>query len=67
MSTTTQDRQVRRRLAILQHADEVTGDVTISTFVFRHLAARYRRAWDPRETRCPPNSHSLREPEGVCE
>jgi transposase InsO family protein len=30
MSTTTQDRQVRRRLAILHHADEVTGNVAMT-------------------------------------
>jgi transposase InsO family protein len=30
MSTTTQDRQVRRRLAILQHAEEVTGNVAMT-------------------------------------
>jgi transposase len=30
MSTTTQDRQVRRRLAILHHADEITGNVAMT-------------------------------------
>ena len=30
MSTTTEDRQVRRRLGILQHAEEVTGNVAMT-------------------------------------
>ena len=30
MSTTTADRQIRRRLAILQHAEEVTGNVAMT-------------------------------------
>jgi transposase InsO family protein len=30
MSTTAEDRQARRRLAILQHADEVTGNVALT-------------------------------------
>jgi transposase InsO family protein len=30
MSTTTEDRQVRRRLAILHHAEEVTGNVAMT-------------------------------------
>jgi hypothetical protein len=30
MSTTIEDRQVRRRLAILRHAEEVTGNVAMT-------------------------------------
>jgi transposase-like protein len=30
MSTTIEDRQVRRRLAILRHAEEVTGNVSMT-------------------------------------
>ena len=35
MSTTNEDRQVRRRLAILRHAEEVTGTVAMTCRYYR--------------------------------
>lgn len=49
------DRQVRRRLAILRHADEMTGTVAMTCRYFRHqpagvlhVATPLRRAWRAR-------------------